>query len=199
MFEAKFPVVKGRVVILFVGRINWVKNLDKLLEALVSVRHKRPSAMLVCVGPDNDGYGLKLEKRAEMLGIGDSLLFTGMMNREDLKMAYSRGDVLALVSQKENFGLVVAEGLASGLPVVLSGGVDVGRSLPSGGPVRIVHPVPEEIAEALVSMLERSAASGLPDAEARSLAEKAWGDPQSSLEGLINIFKEISEERKSLN
>jgi hypothetical protein len=48
-------------------------------------------------------------------------------------------------------------------------------------------------------MLERSASLGLPDLEACSLAEKAWGDPRSSVEGLINIFKEISEERKFLN
>jgi glycosyltransferase involved in cell wall biosynthesis len=199
MFEAKFPVVKGREVILFVGRINWVKNLDKLLEALVIVRQQRPLAMLVCVGPDSDGYRSKLGRRARMLGVSDSLLFTGMMNRKDLTTAYARGGVFALVSQKENFGLAAAEALASGLPVVLSEGVDVGRSLPSGGPVRIVRPVPEEIAEALVSMLERSASLGLPDLEALSLAEKAWGDPRSSVEELINIFGEISEERKSLN
>jgi glycosyltransferase involved in cell wall biosynthesis len=199
VFENKFPQVKGREVILFVGRINWVKNLDKLLESLVIVRHKRPSAILVCVGPDSDGYRSKLERRAGMLGVSDSLLFTGMMNRKDLTQAYSRGGVFALVSQKENFGLAAAEALASGLPIVLSEGVDVGRSLPSAGPIRIVRPVPEEIAEALVSMLERSHATGLPDLEARSLAEKAWGNPRSSVEGLINIFREVSEERKIRN
>lgn len=189
MFETKFPRVKGREVVLFVGRINWVKNLDKLLEALVIVRQKRPSAMLVCVGPDNDNYRPKLGKYARSLGLQESLFFTGMMNKEDLKMAYARGDVFALVSQKENFGIVVAEALASGLPVVLSEGVDVRKNLPQEGPVRCVQPIPEKIAEALIAMLERSASRGLPDPEARALAERAWGN--SHIPQLINTFKGI--------
>jgi len=49
--ESQFPLIKGREVILFVGRINWVKNLDLLLKALVRVRHQRPNAMLMLVGP----------------------------------------------------------------------------------------------------------------------------------------------------
>jgi glycosyltransferase involved in cell wall biosynthesis len=194
MFEVQFPIVKCREVILFVGRINWVKNLNKLIEALPIVRKVRPSAMLVCVGPDSDGTRAKLERKAQALGIQDSLLFTGMMNRKGLKTAYARGDVLALVSQKENFGLVATEALASGLPVVLSEGVDVSKNLPSKGPVQCVRPVSEEIAEAIIAMLERSASYGLPDSEAQALAEKVWGDPHSSVRKLINTFKTIIEE-----
>jgi len=195
MFESEFPHVKGREVVLFVGRINWVKNLDRLLEALAIVHRTRPSAMLVCVGPDSDGYRSKLEKYAQTLGIQESLLFTGMLNSEEIKTAYSRGDVLALVSQKENFGLVAAEALACGLPVVLSEGVDVGKSLPQGGPVRCVQPIPGKIAEALIGMLERSTSLGLPDPHARALAEKVWGDSNSSVKQLINTFEAIIAEQ----
>jgi glycosyltransferase involved in cell wall biosynthesis len=195
MFESQFPQVKGREVVLFVGRINWVKNIDMLLEAMAIVRQRKPLSMLLCIGPDTDGHRAKLEAHAQTLGIQESLLFTGLMNKEDLKMAYARGDVLALVSQKENFGLVAAEALACGLPVVLSEGVDVGKDLPSEGPVRCVRPVPEEIAEAIITMLERSASHGLPDPEAQALAEKLWGDFNSSVKQLINAFKTIIAEQ----
>jgi len=190
-FENKFPNVKGREVILFVGRINWVKNLDKLLEAISVVKRRRPSAMLVCIGPDNDGYRSKLEKYAQTLGIQESLLFAGMMDREDLKKAYARGDVLALVSKKENFGRVVGEALACGLPVVLSEGVDIGKNLPQGGPVRCVRAVPDEIAEALIKMLDRSVSQGLPDVQALALAEKTWGD--SSVMQLLGVLNSTIE------
>lgn len=195
LFESEFPHVKGREVVLFVGRINWVKNLDRLLEALAIVHRTRPSAMLVCVGPDSDGYRSKLEKYAQTLGIQESLLFTGMLNSEEIKTAYSRGDVLALVSQKENFGLVAAEALACGLPVVLSEGVDIGKDLPQGGPVRCVQPIPGKIAEAIIEMLERSTSQGLPDPHARALAEKVWGDSNSSVKQLINTFEAIIAEQ----
>jgi len=175
-FEMQFPQVRGSEVILFAGRINWVKNLDKLIEALAIVRQTRPSAVLVCVGPDNNGYRVELERRAQALGIHQHILFTGLLDGEDLKAAYARGDVFALVSQKENFGLAAADALASGLPTVVSEGVDSCQDWVSEGPVRRVSPTPEAIATALIDLLERSASLGLPDPEAQKLAEREWGE-----------------------
>ncbi len=179
-FESFFPQIRGSEIVLFVGRINWVKNLDKLIEALVLVRQKRPSAMLVCVGPDDDGYKEELVQRIRSLGLSQSVLFTGMLEGQQLKAAYASGDVLALVSQKENFGISVAEGLASGRPVVVSEGVDMANDWPSEGPIRRVHSKPDEIARALIELLERSTHRGLPDLEARALAERKFqGSPLS--------------------
>ena len=191
LFEKKFPSLRNREVVLFVGRLNWVKNLDRLIEAFAMVHAKRPAAILVLVGPDTDGTRSQLEARAEKLGVKDDLLYTGLLEGEDVKAAYSRGQVLALVSQKENFGLAVAEALAAGLPVVISEGVDVGRNWESRGPVRRVAPQPAPIAEAILDLLERSATLGLPDPEARALAEQTWGNPHSSMQQLLETFQKI--------
>jgi glycosyltransferase involved in cell wall biosynthesis len=188
-FDTSFPEVTGCEVVLFVGRINWVKNLDKLVEALAIVRQKKPSAMLVCVGPDSDGHRAKLEQRARELGCQDHILFPGMLEGEQLKAAYARADVFALVSRKENFGLVVAEALASGLPVVISKGVDVGKNWVSEDPIRRVTPIPVEIAGALIDLLERSKKRGLPDLEARAVAEKEWSE--SKISDLIEAYRSI--------
>jgi glycosyltransferase involved in cell wall biosynthesis len=174
-FEYRFPQVKGREMILFVGRIDWVKNLDLLLEALPLVRQSRPAAMLVCVGPDNDGYQKQLERVARSRNLHEHVLFTGMQTGDNLKAAYARGDAFVLVSKKENFGLAAAEALACGLPVVLSEGVDLGKNWQDGGPVERTLPVPEAIARKLVQMLERTARLGLPDPEALSLAKNQFG------------------------
>jgi len=191
LFEEKFPSLRNREVVLFVGRLNWVKNLDRLIEAFAMVHAQRPAAILVLVGPDTDGTRSQLEAQAENLGVKDELLFTGLLEGEDVKAAYARGQVLALVSQKENFGLVAAEALAAGLPVVLSEGVDMGRNWESRGPVRRVVPRPEPIAEAILGLLERSATLGLPDKEARALAERTWGNPHSSMQQLLETFQKI--------
>jgi glycosyltransferase involved in cell wall biosynthesis len=173
--ESRFPQMRNREVILFVGRINWVKNLDILLNSLEAVRQQRPKAMLVCAGPDNEGYQAALEKQASNLGLADHILFAGMLQGNDLKSAYARADALALVSQKENFGHAAAEALACGIPVVLSTGVGLGSDWPASAAVRRVDPTPEKISAALIQVLERSVLRGLPDPEARSLADRFLG------------------------
>jgi glycosyltransferase involved in cell wall biosynthesis len=173
VIESRFPKIREREVILFVGRINWVKNLDILLNSLEIVLRERPKAMLVCVGPDNDGYQSILEKKALSLGIEDHTLFTGMLDGDDLKAAYACANALALVSQKENFGYAAAEALASGIPVVLSTGVGLGSDWPASAAMQRVDPTPDKIAAALIRVLERSSFNGLPDPEARSLAENS--------------------------
>ena len=175
VFEDLFPQVRGAEVVLFVGRLNWVKNLDKLIDALAIVRQSRPSAMLVCVGPDSDGYRSELERHSNGLDLDGKVLFTGMLLGDQLKAAYARANVAVLVSQKENFGLVVAEALASGLPVVVSTGVDLCANWESNGPVRRVTPTPLEIAAAIIELLDRSDINGLPDRDALALAAEACG------------------------
>lgn len=192
-FETYFPDVRGHEVILFVGRINWVKNLSQLIDALGRVIQKHPTAMLVCVGPDSDGHRAEIERYAQSRGHKERLLFTGMLEGQRLKAAYSRGDVLALVSQKENFGLAAAEGLACGLPVVVSDGVDVARDWPSEGPIRRVAPTTEQISTAIVELLERSAKQGVPDPEARSIAEHAFSSPRIS--ELLDKWQSLKIER----
>jgi glycosyltransferase involved in cell wall biosynthesis len=188
-FEQRFPQLKDREVILYVGRINWVKNLDKLVDSVVLVRHRRPTATLVCVGPDSDGLRAEIEGRARAAGLNEHVLFIDMLKGEQLKAAYARGDVLALVSKKENFGLVAAEALASGLPVVLSEGVDLGKDWASEGPIRRVPPRPDFIAKALIDLLERSSTRGLPDTEAQALAKREWDG--SRIFSLIDQYQSI--------
>jgi glycosyltransferase involved in cell wall biosynthesis len=172
MLEARFEKIRGREVVLFVGRINWVKNLDVLLKSMAIVLRQRPQALLVCVGPDNEGYQSVLEKQARSSGIDDHVLFTGMLEGENLRAAYGCASVLALVSQKENFGYVAAEALASGIPVVLSTGVGLGSDWPPNAAIQRTEPTPERVAAALMRVLEFSAIQGNPNSEARSLAEK---------------------------
>jgi glycosyltransferase involved in cell wall biosynthesis len=188
-FEKLFPQTSGKEVILFAGRINWLKNIDQLIRALKIVREKRPSAMLVCAGPDNDNYQPGLESLAENLGLKDSVLFAGMLKGEDLKSAFARAQVFALVSKRENFGMAAAEALAAGLPSVLSQGVDMGREWPAYDFIARVEAEPAGIAAGILAMLERSSRVGTPDPGARALAAQQWG--LSSTEKLVAAYRSV--------
>jgi glycosyltransferase involved in cell wall biosynthesis len=191
-FHKSFPQIRGCDVILFVGRLNWVKNLDRLVDALNLVRRRRPTAVLLCVGPDSDGERKRLESRAKALGLANHVFFTGLLEGDDLKAAYACANLLVLVSKKENFGLTVADALAAGLPVVVSEGVDVAARWKSSGPVRRVQPEPEAISEAIVDLLRRGEENGLPDAEARTLARKEWG--KTRLAEMVTRYQQILKE-----
>ena len=104
--------LRGRKVVLFVGRLIPAKNLERLLAAFASVDER---AVLVLVG---DGVErAKLEKQAA----GSSRIhFLGILSGADLMAWYNLADVLALPSIQEAFGAVVNEALVAGCPVAVS-------------------------------------------------------------------------------
>lgn len=173
--EARYPVLVGKDVVLFVGRIDWVKNLDVLIDAVGLLLSRGRNLILMCVGPDNDGHQAQLVDRASRLGVADRVLFTGMFTGRDLQAAYSRADVVALISRKENFGQAAAEALVAGVPIVLSEGVDMGTGWPEP-PVWRVPSTAAPVSEALLQALDFSRTCGAPCAAARALAESEWSN-----------------------
>jgi glycosyltransferase involved in cell wall biosynthesis len=108
----------GGPVALFFGGLKPRKNLPLLLEAWARVRATRPSARLLIAG---GGTLLShLRRRAESLGIAETVRFTGYVAEEEKAAHFNLADVFVFPSALEGFGLTVAEAMASGLPVVAS-------------------------------------------------------------------------------
>jgi len=191
--EQTYPQLVEKEVIAFVGRINWVKNLDLLIQAVAILRKEGRNVALVCAGPDSDNHQTYLERKAEALGIGDLVLFTGFLEGAALRAVFGRADVVALVSRKENFGLSAAEALAEGIPVVLSNGVDMGEHW-TAPPVWRAEETATSIADGLGRALSYSRRVGLPAREARELAQREWGT--SSVSGLVKSYERIIAEHQ---
>lgn len=99
-----------KLLLLFVGRIAPEKQIQQIKHVLESV----PNTHLAIIG---DGpFRDKLEK----IYAGMSVTFAGYLKGQELSAAYSAGDVFVFPSAIETFGLVVAEAMATGLPVVSS-------------------------------------------------------------------------------
>lgn len=178
--EYQYPQLANRQVIAFVGRINWVKNLHLLVGALAELKKRGTDAFLLLAGPDSDGQLTLLKAQANELGVSDRLVFTGLLQGEALQSVYARADVVALVSQKENFGLAAAEALCAGVPVVLSDGVDMGHHWPAPPAWRVLQNV-KSVADGLAASLAYAQKSAKPSAAARALAEAEWGTSNSQL------------------
>lgn len=118
VFREKLGLERGAFVIGIFGRVHMIKGFDLIVPALG--RCKRKDLVLVVAGPDEGGYRVEVEKMICEAGLGDRVIFTGMLLGRDLADAYAGIDVLVLPSHHENFGNVVVEAMAQGTPVMVS-------------------------------------------------------------------------------
>lgn len=116
-FRRRHGIADDRPVGLYVGRVAHEKNIRFLLDAWARAKTERPELLLLIVG---DGPALStLKQHAQMLGLLESVLFLGYLNRDDqLPDCYAAADVFVFTSLTETQGLVIVEAMASGLPVI---------------------------------------------------------------------------------
>jgi len=108
-------------LVLFVGRIHPIKNLEFLGGVFKSLLSKLQAPVkLLIAGPDDHTYAQQLKAYYQNLGIGEHVQFLGEVLGEQKDMLYQACDLFVLPSHTENFGFVVIEALAAGLPVVVS-------------------------------------------------------------------------------
>ena len=107
-------------VLIWVGRLEKLKGVDILIEALAQL-DERDFTLLV-VGGDGRARALKaeLQQQASDAGLERNVRFVGAVPHEDLPTYYSAADVCVVPSYYESFGLVAVEAMACGVPVVAS-------------------------------------------------------------------------------
>jgi glycosyltransferase involved in cell wall biosynthesis len=126
-FRARFPATAGRKVVAFLGRLHPGKGAEHLIPAMRHVTN--PAALLVVAGPDSGDFGRVLREAAATSGVEGRVLFTGMLRGPDRLDLLADADLFALPSEHENFGIVVAEAMACGCPVLVSDEVNLGSAV----------------------------------------------------------------------
>ena len=124
-FLQLFPHLRGQRILLFLSRIHPKKGVDLLIEGFAAVASIDLRLHLVIAGPDKIGWQAELQQRAVALGIADRITWTGMLSGELKWGAYRCAELFCLPSHQENFGIVVAEALACGLPVAIADPVNI--------------------------------------------------------------------------
>jgi glycosyltransferase involved in cell wall biosynthesis len=108
-------------VVLSLGRIHPIKGLVRLLYAWSKVEAGSPGWWLKIVGPSEAGHGDELRALATALGL-TRISIEGPIYGDAKTTAYRDADVFVLPTLNENFGLAVAEALATGSPVISTKG-----------------------------------------------------------------------------
>jgi glycosyltransferase involved in cell wall biosynthesis len=149
LLSEKEPLSKTPPFILFLGRVNWKKGLDRLIEALARV----PEARLTVAGNDEEGYQARLEQLARSLGVSERVKFTGPVYEKNKSQLLRSASFLALPSYSENFGNAVLEAMAVGCPVMVTPQVGVAEIVRNAGAGEVVEADPEALAAAIRRML----------------------------------------------
>ena len=118
-FLASCPMLDGKRVILFLGRLHRVKGVDVLARCFATVAGTFPDAVLLVAGPD-DGARDGMRSILGEAGVLDRTVFTGMLTGDRKLAAFQCADLFVLPSYGDGFSNAVLEAMASGLPVVIS-------------------------------------------------------------------------------
>lgn len=143
----------GHKRILFLGRVNWKKGLDRLIPALKNI----PNAELVIAGNDEENYRPILEAIAHREGVRDRVRFLGMVNDARKAELFQEADLLTLPSYSENFGNVVLEAWAAGCPVAVTKEVGLADVIAETGAGAVVPGDPAALGHALAQLLDQPA------------------------------------------
>jgi glycosyltransferase involved in cell wall biosynthesis len=141
-----------RPTVLSVARMYPRKRLDDLLRAAVLLRERIPNVQIRIVGEGPESARLRLLHRE--LGLGDAAVFLGEVTRATLAVEYTSAHCFCLPTVQEGFGLVFAEAMAAGLPVVACRAAAVPEIVQDGRTGFLVSQrSPDELARALETLL----------------------------------------------
>lgn len=117
-FRADLGISADEVLLLFLGRISFIKGLDLLVQAFSQVELP---ARLVIAGPnDEDGCFDRIRGLKEQLSLGDRVIHTGPIYHRQKLQALVDADLFVLPSRYESFGNAAAESIACGTPALIT-------------------------------------------------------------------------------
>lgn len=106
--------------VLFLSRIHPVKGILNLLNAWARLAPR--GWLLELVGPDEGGHLKQVLATIDALGISSSVVYRGEADAASKANAFAEADLFVLPSFTENFGVVIAEALSHGVPVITTRG-----------------------------------------------------------------------------
>ncbi len=186
-FRKRFGASNTAKLVLFVGRISPIKNLEMLIKAFD--RADVPESVLVLAGPAREAdYLERLKSLVRERALGGRVVFIGPVFDSDHLEALAAATLFVLPSLSESFGNAAAEAVVAGVPVLLTDGCGI-APLIDGRAGLSVRCTEEAIAQGLRSLLlnpeiRRQATSGRREV----VKELSWEEP---LNETVALYREL--------
>ena len=179
-------VIEQGPYVLFLGRINWKKGIDRLIE---SMSHA-PGVRLIVAGNDEEGYTSELESLVADRALRQRVIFAGPVYGDDKAALVARAQGLVLPSYSENFGNVVLEAMAAARPVIVSAAVGVADLVRDHGCGVVIDGGAEQLGRAIARLVvERDTADEMGRRGKAVAARYSWDSVAAQMEGLYESLQ----------
>lgn len=178
-------VPSGTPVLFVAGQICRTKGQDLAVRALAIVRRTHPSAVLAVAG----------RGRPRKHHQGEGVRLIGY--REDLPELLPHATIVVVPSRREAFGLVAAEAMACGVPVVAADAGGVAEVVAGGGGIVVPRNDAAAVAEAVVGLLSDASARARMGEAGRRIVEERYA-PGPHIEALERHYESVVATRSGL-
>lgn len=171
LFEAREEGERAQAV-MFLSRLHPKKNVEALIDSFASLGEEADGWRLVVAGDGEEAYVASLRSRAA--ATGRPVDFVGWLTGEQKACSLASASLFVLPSKQENFGIVVAEAMAAGTPVVVSEAVALASAVARGEAGWVIPPGRGGLADALAEAIHSPAERRRRGARARKLAAERF-------------------------
>jgi len=191
----KLDIPDDKFILLSIGRIHKKKGIHFILKALKKLNNKR--FLLLIVGQKEDiGYIKYLNRLIDDNNLQDKVIWHEPVARDKVWDYYFSSNLFVLPSYDENFGMVVVEAMACGLPVLISKNVGIWREVQLDNAGIVVNQNIDEITDVLKSIYKDTKTLNKMSQNARKSAENRY-DINKTTSLMIKAYEDILAGRQS--
>ncbi|HXU87446.1 MAG TPA: glycosyltransferase [Methylomirabilota bacterium] len=174
-------------VLLYVGRLDREKSVDRVLLAFERIASTVPRARLLLVGHGKEAE--RLRRRAATLSAAAGVQFLGVRAHDTLPVCYQAADLFLFASETETQGLVLAEAAACGLPAVAVDASGCDEVVRDGDTGLLTKNDPTALAEAAIGLLLDGERRSAMARRARDVAVSAF-DVRLQIDRTLDVYAE---------
>ena len=191
-FYWKFPEMRDRRFMLFLGQIHRTKGCDLLIQSFIKLAASDPELHLMMAGPDQQAWSAELKQNVANAGLSDRVHWPGMLHTDVKWGAFYASEVFILPSHQENFGVDVAEATSCGLPALLSEKVNIAPDIAAAG-AAYMEPDTQEGTDNLIRRWIETPEEerGAMSIRAQELFEQRY-DMRKNSASIFRLFDEIA-------
>ena len=191
--RGQYGILPDDTLILFVSMNFEIKGLDAVIAGLGKFCQENREAQikLLVVGK---GDVARYKRLARDLGISDRVIFTGVVDKPALEKIYDAGDLYAMLSRFDTFGLVILEAMAASLPVLISGNVGAKDVVEEGVNGFIVEDTSDvgAIAGRLSLLFDERTRASMAKAARETACRYSWEETTAKVKA---IYEELLQEK----
>jgi glycosyltransferase involved in cell wall biosynthesis len=184
------PSLGANPYVIVLSRLHPKKNLESLIQAFLAVGAIDcfQNWRLVIAGEGEPDYVASLKRQA---GAEEQIIFAGWLNGEEKASALRGAALLALPSFQENFGLCVTEGLAYGVPAIVSRHVNLAADIEAAGAGWVTGLEPHEIEKTLKCAMNDAGERQRRGEVGREFVVRNFGWPNIAAE-LVTLYQQVA-------